>query len=262
MAHAASASGDLASTPLARAMAAGGSAPIGRSLVVSTVLHVAAVLAVLLWPTVEPPARPPVYKVTLIGAPAGPKAIGVVDPSPAPQAVRQADAPSGIERPPQETVAPNPTKAAPQPTATPTPSRTARAGETTAEPARTATAAPRAGSTVGDRGADVATVRTEGIEFPAPGYLNNIVRQIKLRFSPASRFRARALRTEVSFLIHRDGSVSEIRVTQPSGEYAFDLEARAAIEAAGTAGAFGPLPDVWTDDVLRVYFNFTPDELR
>jgi protein TonB len=238
--------------------------PIGRSLLVSAVLHAAALLAVIAWPVAQPPARPPVYKVTLVGAPAGPKAIGVVDPAPAPQPVRQAEAPSGIERPPQETVAPVATtaRARPVPTATPTPSRTARAGDTRGDPSRSATAAPRAGSTVGDRGADVATVRTDGIEFPAPGYLNNIVRQIRLRFSPASRFRARSLRTEVSFLIHRDGSVSELRVTQPSGEYAFDLEARAAVEAAGTAGSFGALPDVWPDDVLRVYFTFTPDEGR
>lgn len=248
-----------------RAHGGRGGAPIGRSLVVSTVLHVVAVLAVVFWPSAEPPARPPVYRVNLIGAPTGPKAIGVVDPTPATQPVRQAEAPSGIERKPEEIVAPTPSRTPPKPvpTATPTPSRTARAGETSAAtPSTPATAAPRAGSEAGGRGADVATIRTEGIEFPAPGYLNNIVRQVRLRFNPATRFRNRALRTEVSFLIQRDGSVSDIRVEQTSGEYAFDLEARAAIEAAGTARAFGPLPEVWTDDVLRVYFNFTPEGMR
>lgn len=239
-------------------------APIGRSLVVSTLVHVAIIAAVIFWPVAEPPARPPVYRVNLIGAPAGPKAIGVVDPTPATQPTRQAEAPSGMERPPQETVAPQPTRTPPKPTptATPTPSRTAAAG--TAEGATTASAssAPRAGSEAGGRGADVATIRTDGIAFPAQGYLNNIIRQVFLRFNTPSRFRNRPLRAEVSFLIHRDGSVSEIRVEQSSGEYAFDLEARASIEASGTSRAFGPLPAAWTDDVLRVYFNFTPEGVR
>ena len=48
------------------------------------------------------------------------------------------------------------------------------------------TAAPRAGGgPEGGAGTDVATVHTEGIEFPFPGYLNNIVRQIALNFKPS-----------------------------------------------------------------------------
>jgi protein TonB len=241
-----------------------GGAAIGRSLVVSTVLHVAAVLAVVLWPTAEPPARPPVYRVSLIGAPTGPKAIGVVDPTPVAEPVRRADAPSGIERKPEEIVAPTPSRTPPKPvpTATPTPSRTTQAGQADGAPRTAATSAPRAGSATGGRGADVVTVKTDGIDFPAPGYLNNIVRQVEVRFTPPSRFENRPLRALVSFLIHRDGTVSDIRVEESSGEYAFDLEGRSSIESAGTARAFGALPAEWTDDVLRVYFNFTPKGMR
>jgi protein TonB len=235
--------------------------PLGRSLVVSMVLHGSAIAALLLWQVKPAPPRPPVYRVNLVGAPPGPRAIGVVDSRPAPTApVAQAQAPSGIERPPPPVVAPTRTRPTPPPPAraTPTPSRTAQAGQAEAAPSTEATAAPRAGSSSGGRGADVATIRTDGIAFPAPGYLNNIVRQVYVRFSPPSRFANRPLRAEVSFLIARDGSVSEIRVEQTSGEYAFDLEARSAIEAAGTSRSFGPLPQEWTDDVLRVYLTFTP----
>ena len=40
-----------------------------------------------------------------------------------------------------------------------------------------------------------------------------------------------------------------------SGNYAFDLEARGAIESAGTAKAFGPLPGGFKADVLPVSFS-------
>lgn len=241
-----------------------GQTKLGRALLISSALHAVALAAVFFWPAEPVPIRPPVYKVNLLGAPVGPKAIGVVDPSPVSQPVRQAEAPSGIERPPQEVVAPTPTKAPPTPTpkATPTPTRTAQAGAADGAAKATASTAPRAGSSTGGRGADVATVRTDGIDFPSPGYLNNIVRQVEVRFSPPSRYENRPLRAEVSFLIHRDGRVTDIRVEQTSGEYAFDLEARSAVEAAGTARAFGALPSEWNDDVLRVYFNFTPKGMR
>ncbi|MEP6781590.1 MAG: TonB family protein, partial [Gemmatimonadaceae bacterium] len=62
------------------------------------------------------------------------------------------------------------------------------------------------------------------------------------------------------FLIHRDGSVSEISVTKSSGSSSFDREARGAVEAAGTSRAFGPLPSGFPDDVLPVYFTFSPEK--
>ncbi len=235
-----------------------------RSMIASTVLHAGLLSAVLLWTGKPEPARPPVYRVKLVGAPAGAKNIGVVNSRPATQPVKQADAPSGLERPDQPktvaeaTTAPKP----PPPKATPTPTRTRDAGQTDGATKAPASAAPRAGSTAGGRGADVITVETNGIEFPSPGYLNNIVRQVELRFDPDTRFEKRPLRAEVSFLIHRDGRVSDIRVETTSGEYRFDLDARSAIEAAGSARAFGPLPVEWRDDVLRVYFNFTPAGMR
>jgi len=120
--------------------------------------------------------------------------------------------------------------------------------------------APQAGGgPTGGRGTDVATVKTEGIEFPYPGYLENIVRQIALRFDPPPSSTARA---EVFFLIRRDGSITGLQIRTRSGNYAFDLDALGAVEAAGRSLAFGPLPDAFPDDVLPVTFSFDPRVLR
>ena len=120
--------------------------------------------------------------------------------------------------------------------------------------------APKAGGgPVGGKGTDVATVRSDGIEFPFPGYLNNIVRQIALNFKPRTEAR---LKAEVRFLIHRDGSVSGLAFVRRSGVFSFDLEAQGAVEAASSARRFGPLPAGFPDDVLPVVFSFDPEFLR
>ena len=106
----------------------------------------------------------------------------------------------------------------------------------------------------------MATVRTEGIDFPFPGYLNNIVRQVALNFKPDNP-RA-ALRAEVMFVIRRDGSVADVRFITSSRNYAFDLEAKGAIDAAARSGAFGPLPSGFSDDALTVIFSFDPRLLQ
>jgi protein TonB len=103
-------------------------------------------------------------------------------------------------------------------------------------------------------------VRSEGIEFPFPGYLNNIVRQIAIKFKP--RNPAARLRAEVRFLIHRDGSVSDLSFIRRSGNFSFDLEAQGAVEAASSMRAFGPLPAGFPDDVLPVVISFDPEFLK
>ena len=64
------------------------------------------------------------------------------------------------------------------------------------------------------------------------------------------------------FLIHRDGSVSDLTFIKRSGTFSFDLEAQGAVEAASSARAFGPLPVGFPDDVLPVVFSFDPDFLK
>jgi protein TonB len=150
-------------------------------------------------------------------------------------------------------VPPAPSKAPPSPTTRATPV------EAPPKKAAPATKAPKAGGgPTGGRGTDVATVQTAGIDFPFPGYLNNIVRQIALNFrvqNPNS-----PLSATMSFLIHRDGSVSDVKFVHRSGVYSFDLEAQGAIERASSS--FGPLPDGFRDDVLPVVFSFDPRFLQ
>ncbi len=110
------------------------------------------------------------------------------------------------------------------------------------------------GGPTGGTGADVATVHIEGIDFPFPGYLENIVRQVALNFTPPDP--SAQLKADVAFLIRRDGTVFGFKFVSRSGDYSFDLEAQGAIEKA--AAAFGPLPDGFHDDVLPVVFSFDP----
>ena len=200
---------------------------LAAPVTVSAALHALVVAAVVFVTPGARPPTPPVYKVNLVAAPPGERAIGVVQPQP----------PA-----PAESKAPTPEPTKPEPRPDP---------ET---PAPTAGGGP-----VGGRGADVATVRTEGIEFPYPGYLQNIVRQIALRFKPP---RGTNRRAEVMFLIHRDGTISNLNFRARSGQYAFDTEAQGAIESAAQAGAFGPLPRNFPDDVLPVIFSFDPRLIR
>ena len=228
-------------------------APMTAALGAAALLHVAAGAVLLGLPGARRESLPPIYKVNLIAGPAGARAIGVVNPraeSP------EAPPPTRAERP--EAAVPVETKTAPArrttPPATPTPPQPGAP-----RTPRDAPAPAAGGGPTGGRGADVANVRTEGIEFPFPGYLNNIVRQIALRFEPPP---GTSLRAEVMFLVQRDGSVSNLRFLIRSGSYEFDLEAQGAIEAASSSRAFGPLPEGFTDDVLPVVFSFDPRLIR
>lgn len=220
------------------------------SLGASAVAHLA-IIGLVLWAlrAGPPVVLPPIYKVNIVAAPPGPRAIGEVTQAPAP--AKPAPTPPKMRETPSA-VPPAPTKAAPAPAKRATP---VEGKPKAAKPA----AAPKAGGgPAGGRGTDVATVQTAGIDFPFPGYLNNIVRQIALNFrvkNPNS-----PLSATVSFLIHRDGTVTDVKFLTRSGVYSFDLEAQGAIERASSS--FGPLPDGFRDDVLPVVFSFDPRFLQ
>ncbi|HEY4735438.1 MAG TPA: TonB C-terminal domain-containing protein [Gemmatimonadaceae bacterium] len=227
----------------------------------------------------KPVALPPMYRVNIVAAPPGERAIGEVksgESKATPTVTPAAASPSTVQETPvpvRSSVKPAPSarantaaaKATAKP-ATPTTSKAAPKAKVTA-PAdarvnqKTATEAPKAGGgPTGGKGTDVATVRSDGIEFPFPGYLTNIVRQIAIKFKP--RNPAARLKAEVRFLIHRDGSVSDIQFIRRSGNFSFDLEAQGAVEAAASALAFGPLPEGFPDDALPVVFSFDPEFLK
>src|SRR5690606_33913976 len=173
-------------------------------------------------------AMPPVYEVSLVAAPAGPRQAGVVrppspDPVPTPP-VEPAPTPPAPEQVQQRTLPPPPTEQpaerAPQP-ATPnvTEQRVAAADAPTA-----------GGGPEGGRGTDVANVQLRGINFPYQGYLDNVVRQVAVRFRPQN---ARNYVAEVFFKINRDGSIADLRLVKRSGDFMFDQEALGSVEAAG-----------------------------
>ena len=184
----------------------------------------------------------------------GPRAIGQVSqetPSPMPDTPipppKRAEAPDASPVPSMKTAA---KKAAPRATQVP------NAREVTT---RTSQAPQAGGGPTGGTGTDVANVSVDGIAFPYPGYLENIVRQIALRFKPR---RADALTSEVLFLIRRDGTMTGFAFRKRSGSYEFDLEAQGAVEAAARSASFGALPDGFRDDVLTVIFSFDPQLIR
>ena len=221
---------------------------------ISLAFHLSVVaLAMLSFKKGPPEILPPIYRVNIVAAPPGPRAIGTVQPEPAtPAPATPAEVAPATPAPAKEAAVPI-AKVTPQ--KTPPRSTPVERPAAAVPPAR----APRAGGgPIGGKGTDVATVQTEGIDFPFPGYLNNIVRQIALRFNPADANSSR--RAEVRFVIRRDGSVIGIGFVTRSGSYAFDLEAQGAVEAA--AREFGPLPDGYPDDALPVVFSFDPRILR
>ena len=213
----------------------------------SLILHAALIgLFFVLRPTPPPPSAP-VYRVDLVAAPAGERAAGVVKPAePAPPVA----APPVRPKPTPHEM-PAPTTKAPKKVVTSeaTPTLPTEAKPDTKPPTTAG------GGETGGRGTDVVTVNTGGIDFPYPGYLENIVRQIALRFQTSSRG---ALHAEVFFIINRDGTVKGINIVQRSGAYSFDVDAQGAVEAAANARAFGPLPAGYTEESLPVTFKFDP----
>lgn len=239
--------------------------PLRKWIVVSAVLHLSLVAALIVWKGMAPPARPPVYRVELIGAAGLKQQMGIVADQPpvTETAPAPTKAPAAAERPPETVKAPPPKKTDAKPV--PKPPVKATPNVTKEKPAAPKTdvteaakpAVPVAGSgDVKARGTDVTTLVQDGIDFPYPGYVANIIRRITLEFGR----RNSTLVAEFSFLIHRDGSVSEIKLLKGSGSNAFDLEARGAIEAVGNARTFGPLPSGFNDDVLPVFYTFAPPE--
>lgn len=207
------------------------------AVVASVVLH-GAVGLVLFGGTLSMVSPPPpeTYRVQL-AAPAPEEAPERLEPSPPEPAEEEERPPPPEEVPTEEPEVERPTvvEETPEPES-PEP-----------EPAR----AP-------EEGEEAVNVQIEGATFAYPEYLENIIRQIQRYWRPPTE--RRNLRAEISFTIRENGSVTDIRWVQRSGALSFDLEARGAIEAAGNRQAFGPLPERYPRDRLRVSFYFDPTE--
>ncbi|PYP10168.1 MAG: hypothetical protein DMD59_06610 [Gemmatimonadetes bacterium] len=214
--------------------------PVGRAMTGTLIVH--GVVGALLFGTPSGRTRlPPTYRVRLIAAPAAD--------------MEARKAPEAFERPAEEKPAPIPAAKRPQSTvsrATPPANRDQTHRE--AAPRTTPTTQPLPGETP-STGNDPLTVSTEGVAFPFPEYTNNIIVQIARRWQRP--FGTTALQAEIGFLIHRDGSISDMQFIRRSGNFAFDLEAQGAVEEAGRSKVFGSLPDGWPSEVLFIRFYFS-----
>ena len=243
----------------------------GAGIAGSLALHGLAIATFLTAGATQP--RPPLltaYSVQLLAAPA-PAAPPVPQPTPATPAPPPARSPE----PPRPAAAPAPSRTPSAPVAPPRTSTPAAPPASPPRPRAAATPAPAMpspsaaapapasplapGATPGV-GTDPTTVRTEGVEFPFPGYLRNLVAQVYRRWRPPST--DAELQAEVFFFVHRDGSVTGLQFIRRSGSFAFDLEAQGAVEAAARTHAFGSLPDGYGADVLPVSFFFSPGSMR
>jgi periplasmic protein TonB len=216
-------------------------APVGLAVTGTLVVH--GFVGALLFGAPAGQARvPPTYRVHLVAAPAAD--------------MESRKAPEAFDRPAEAKPAPLPAPKHPQSTvsrATPPPTRDQTQRE--AAPRTTSPNQPLPGEKP-STGNDVATtVSTEGIAFPFPEYLQNIVSQVLRRWQRPAQ--STPLEAEVSFFVHRDGSVTDLLFIRRSGNFAFDLEAQGAVEEAGRFHAFGNLPDGWQSDVLFVRFYFS-----
>lgn len=229
---------------------------LSGGILASVLLHGGLVGAFLLLRPPAPPPSPPLYQVHLIAAPPGPRAIGVVQESPQPTTEKPPTPTPAKVTPTRPVPAPPKAKVKPQPkvkAATPPPA------PQKAQPKTEAPQPVAGGGETGGKGADVANVDTPGIEFPYPGYTNNIVRQLIIYLG---RTAARDTAV-VRFVIRRDGTVDPESIRPIAGSsYSFTQRALAAVEAAANAKVFGPLPPGFREDILPVTFRFTPALFR
>ncbi len=94
-------------------------------------------------------------------------------------------------------------------------------------------------------------VRMEGLRRDYPEYYDNIRSQMRQCF----RWRGDLdLRVGIYFVINRDGSVSQVDVSEASRSIAFDIAAMEAAECAGRPGGLGPLPEELPFDQFWVSF--------
>lgn len=220
-----------------------GSRPPRRFVAYSIGLHAAVVAGLYLGGLhrVELPEFE-TYRVNLISPP--PAEAGEPEPVVTPPApVVQAPPPE----PPPPQQQPQPQPPPPPPQRTPPPPEPERRPD----PPRPTRGPDPAPSTVAGENLQI---QQDGREFQYPEYLENIMRQLTRYMRPPAG--QENLEAEVVFYINRDGSVGGIRVSQSSGSFQFNAQAMQAVEQAGRARAFGPLPDDWQRDRLYISYTF------
>jgi len=257
-----------------RELRAGARPPAG-SLAAAALLHGTLLALVLLLPRFSPPPKPFEF-VPVQVVPAA--ALGVrkpLPPEPSPEAAKSEPAPEPPapepkdapvlppekpEKPKEKPQAdlPKPEVPKPAPTAPKTPPGTAKVPAAPA--AKPAPATPQAtpGTEAGRRGSPTGTplgsasfgseiAGLDNPDFTYGYYIDQLLAAIDSNWvRPPVGDRVRAI---VNFRIQRDGSITDLRVTEASGFSSFDL---AALRAVQNAAPFPPLPRAYRHDSLGV----------
>lgn len=212
----------------------------------SALIHGAA-LGLLAWTSaVEPPPMEfQTFDIEIVSAP--PTAPEPLEATPAPPEELVVDQPDPIpepeDPPPVVEEEPPPQEVQDEPEPEPVPVEEEPAEEAAADTAETEVT-----------GEEI-RVRMEGVERLYPRYYDNIIIQIERCFrwqGPGN------LVAQLYFIINRDGTVSDTRVVERSGNIRFDLRAVEAVADCAGRGRFGPLPEDLPYDRLPVLFSIHP----
>jgi outer membrane biosynthesis protein TonB len=220
-----------------------------RPLLFSVAAHALLLTALFTAPALAPePMQFETFQIEIVSAP--PEVLAEEEVLAAPEEEVEIETPD--PEPPAEEPTPPPVEEAPperEPEREP-PQPEPKPATRPEEPKPTTTTPPEEART--EAGADM-NVRLEGLRRDYPAYYANIIRRIRDCFRPPrGDFTA-----VVYFVIRGNGTVSERRLVERSGNPTFDYAALGAIECAGD-GRFGPLPDDLPYERLPVQFTFEP----
>lgn len=225
--------------------------PGARPFLISTVVHVALLVPLVVLARPPEPMEFETVKVTLVSPP--PAEVVAAEPEPTPTQ-------------PQPEPEPEPVRETPEPEVTtreeppPEPRREDIERPDTEKPPETPPAQPTQpreteSAPEAATGGDDLNIAMEGREFPFPEYLGNVIVQVKRYFRWNDESNPKGV---VYFEITTDGSARNIRMVRPSGNIRFDFAVQGAVETAGSQGAFGPLPDGYAGSFLPVQLEIEP----
>lgn len=196
------------------------------------------------------------YQIDLVAMPAGPQGDLVVEAPPAPAETPGPPVPdpTPVRRPDPTPPREAPREAPKEPV--PAPARPAAPASGAAPTTAAPPTASGGGTTPGAaESGETMNIRMEGLRRDYPSYYNNIILQVRRCF----RWQGQGTpETEIYFVIERDGTVSDQRFIRRSGNPSFDFDALGAVECAGQAARFGPLPEDLPFDRFPIRFTFRP----
>ena len=230
-----------------------------RSVGGSVILHLLGVVALFLAHQYVIAHRPPPPKIMTItlGGSIGPRSTGMsaaparavdqVAPQPKHEVVRTAAS--------QSSVMTLPVKSEPKPapkvqdlpiTSMPKPPTTGAQIQKGTAQAETGSTSQSNGLTVGGAGGSGAVL--EITDFCCPDYLKQMLERIELHWNKNVRERGE---TTLRFVIHRDGSISDISTDKTTSQF-LELQSLSALQQAHLS----PLPAEFKDDHLVIHLRF------